>query len=304
VSGTLPAYEPDRRDAGSRSIELVIDARPRDVGGLVVRRALPSANRLVGPFIFFDHLGPAEVAPGAGFDVRPHPHIGLATVTYLFEGEIVHRDSLGCRQPIRPGDVNWMVAGGGVAHSERSSDETRARGQRLHGVQSWVALPLEDEGTDPRFDHHPAPTIPRQIVDGSAIEVLAGTAYGKRSPVSVLSPTLYAQACLAPGARLPVDDEHQERGIYVVEGGVDCDGQAFDVGALIVLRPAVSVTIQARGPTRIMLLGGAKLAGERHVWWNFVASTRERIERAREDWRSGRFPKVVGDEDEFIPLPG
>jgi hypothetical protein len=300
---TLPDHDPECLHAESASIELVIDARPRDLGGFSVRRVLPSmSRRLVGPFIFFDHMGPAHLPTGEGLDVRSHPHIALATVTYLFEGEILHRDSLGSLQPIRPGDVNWMVAGRGIAHSERSPAEARVDGARVHGIQSWVALPLEHEETEPRFEHHPTSTIPSLERDGVTLQVIAGTAYGARSPVSVLSPTLYVHARLDAGARLPIDDEHEERAIYVVEGALGCDERTFRAGTMVVLRKGAAVTIEAAEAARIMIVGGARLAGERHVWWNFVSSSKARIEQAKDDWANGRFPKVPGD-DEIIPLP-
>jgi redox-sensitive bicupin YhaK (pirin superfamily) len=304
MSGTLPANPPQAQRVDSGLIELVIEARTRDLGGFEVRRVLPaSARRLIGPFIFFDQMGPAALPVGAGLDVRPHPHIALATVTYLFEGEIMHRDSLGSVQAIRPGDVNWMVAGRGIAHSERSSPEQRQLGPRLHGIQSWVALPMAAEECEPAFEHHPARTIPVVQLDGSRIDVIAGTAFGARSPVRVQSPTLYAHVQMEPGARLRLDTEHEERAIYVVEGSVNCDGRDFAQGALVVFRSGIEATIETIGPVRAMILGGAKLEGERHVFWNFVSSSLARIERAKDDWKAGRFPKVVGDEVELIPLP-
>jgi len=285
------------------SIVLVHEAPLRDVDGLAVRRALPSARRrLVGPFIFFDHMGPAVLPMGQGLDVRPHPHIGLATLTFLFEGEITHRDSLAFVQAIRPGDVNWMIAGSGIVHSERSSPEQRELGVRLHGIQCWLALPLEHEETQPNFYHHEASTIPRVKLDGVALDVVAGSAYGMMSPVRVLSPTLYVHALLDRGATLPIDAEHEERAIYVVEGKLECEGRAFEAGALIVLGSGADVTVRATDATRLMLLGGAHLSGERHVWWNLVSSSRERLERAKEDWKQQRMGQVPG-ETEFIPLP-
>jgi hypothetical protein len=301
---TLHDHDPECQNAGSDSIELLINGRPRDLDRFAVRRVLPArSRRRVGPFTFFDHMGPARLPAGEGFDVRPHPHIGLATVTYLFDGDIVHRDSLGFMQPIRPGDVNWMVAGRGIAHSERSDPETRRAGVHVHGIQSWVALPLEHEETEPSFDHHPARSIPAVRRDGAALDVIAGTAYGARSPAAVLSPTLYVHARLDTGARLPIDDEHEERAVYVVEGAIRCDGRTFEPGAMIVLRPRAAVTIEAEGPARAMIVGGAKLAGERHIDWNFVSSSKARIDQAKDDWKNGRFPKVPGDEVEHIPLP-
>jgi redox-sensitive bicupin YhaK (pirin superfamily) len=297
-------YEAECLHAESEMVELLIGARPRDLGGFTVRRSLPnSQRRLVGPFIFFDHMGPARLEVGQGMDVRPHPHIALATLTYLFDGEIVHRDSLGSLQPIRPGDVNWMFAGRGIVHSERSSSEARRAGVRLHGIQCWVAVPTEDEESAPTFEHYPAHSVPVLRREGAVLDVIAGTAYGQRSPVSVRSPTLYAHARLEQGATLPIDDEHEERAVYVVEGAIGCDDRVFGAGTMLVLKPRSEVTVQAARPSRVMLLGGAKLSGERHIWWNFVASSPSRIERAKDDWRSGRFPKVPGDELELIPLP-
>jgi hypothetical protein len=291
--------------AASSLVELVIESRPRDLGaGFVVRRTLPSPKRrLVGPFIFFDQMGPVDLAPGQGLDVRPHPHIALATVTYLFAGEIVHRDSLGSHQVIKPGDVNWMIAGRGIAHSERSGDEARRDGMRLHGIQSWVALPTEHEDVAPRFEHRPRASLPRIQRQGALLDVIAGSAFGQRSPVQVLSPTFYVHAQLDDGTELTLDTEHEERAVYVVEGGVAIDGQSYGPGVMAVLRPGSEVQLRAVGETRAMLLGGAKLAGERHVYWNFVASSEERIEQAKRDWLDHKFPRVPGDEQEFIPLP-
>jgi redox-sensitive bicupin YhaK (pirin superfamily) len=301
---TLPANEPACLEEHSSEFELVIDARPRDLGGFSVRRVLPSIQRrLVGPFIFFDQMGPARFAVGRGIDVRPHPHIALATLTYLFEGEIIHRDSLGSFQPIRPGDVNWMVAGHGIVHSERSSPEARARGSTLHGIQSWIALPRRYEETEPRFDHHPARTIPIQKWDGVEIGVVAGTAYGLRSPVAVFSPTLYVAVTLAAGAELPIDEEHTERALYVVEGAVSAGSRIFSEGTMGVLREGARVRVRAQQAARLMLIGGAPLDGERHIEWNFVSSSKERIERAKADWQRDAFAKVPGDEHERIPLP-
>jgi redox-sensitive bicupin YhaK (pirin superfamily) len=303
-SGTFPANEPACIATRQSAVELRIEARPRDLGGFSVRRVLPStARHLVGPFIFFDHMGPAQMDPGRGLDVRPHPHIELATVTYLFDGEIDHKDSLGSSQTIRPGDVNWMIAGRGIVHSERSTAASRAAGARVHGIQSWVALPLEQERTEPRFEHHPAATIPKLHLGGASLEVIAGEAYGARSPVSVLSPTFYVHARMKPGARLPIDDTHEERAIYVVEGAITINGARFEPGTMAVLARRARVAIECTAPTRVMLVGGAKLEGERHVFWNFVSSSLERIEHAKDDWRFHRFPKVPNDEVEFIPLP-
>ncbi len=301
---TLPDLEPGCAHPGDPAIALVLDGRARDLGGFSVRRLLPAAERrLVGPFIFFDHMGPNQLAPGHGIDVRPHPHIALATVTYLFDGEIMHRDSLGSAQPIRPGAVNWMMAGRGIVHSERTSPEARARGGLLDGIQAWVALPTAHEDDAPRFEHHPAESLPRIERPGVALRVLAGTAYGATSPVGTLSPTLYVDARLDDGAALALPDDHQERAAYVAAGSVRCDGCAFGAGRMLVFTPGARVSLVADGAAHVMLLGGAPLDGERHIYWNFVASTQARIDAAKRDWREGRFPKVPGDEHERIPLP-
>lgn len=286
------------------TIELVIDAKPRDVAGFAVRRALPVIGRkTIGPFVFFDHMGPLELPPGQGADVGPHPHIGLATVTYLFDGELVHRDSLGSVQTIRPGDVNWMLAGRGIAHSERSAPEVRAAGVRMHGIQSWVALPLAHEEDPPLFEHHAAGTLPLVVRAGAELRVVAGTAYGERSPVNVLSPTLYVDAKLPSAMLLDIDDTHEERAVYVVDGSIAIDQRTFDGGALIVLHPGAAARMEAVTDARVMMIGGAKLDGPRHIWWNFVASSRERIENAKLAWTERRFPAIPGDDDELVPLP-
>jgi redox-sensitive bicupin YhaK (pirin superfamily) len=288
----------------SPAIDLVIAPRARDLGGFSVRRALPFAQRrLVGPFIFFDHMGPAEFPPGGGLDVRPHPHVCLATVTYLFEGAIVHRDSLGSCQTIVPGDVNWMTAGHGIVHSERTDPERRRQGARLHGIQAWVALPTVAEEIAPEFQHHPADAMPLVEGGGVRLRVIAGEAYGVRAPVTVHSSLFYVDAQLATGSVLDVPDEHAERAVYVVSGEVECDGAVFGEATMLVLRAGSPARVTARGAARVMLLGGSRLDGERHIEWNFVASTPERIERAKADWRAGAFPKVPGDEVDFIPLP-
>jgi redox-sensitive bicupin YhaK (pirin superfamily) len=285
------------------SIETVINAKPRDLGGFVVGRVLPSAaRRLVGPFIFFDHMGPAELGPGEGMDVRPHPHIGLATVTYLFEGEIIHRDSLGSCQPIRPGDINWMTAGRGIAHSERTSAELRESGSRIHGLQLWVALPLADEEVAPEFHHHPASTLPALEQGGARIRVLAGTAYGQTSPVRTFSSLFYVDIALPAGCSLPVPREHEERAAYVVEGAIECGTQRAESRRMLVFTPGAEVVLRAETDARVVLVGGAPIDGERHIFWNFVSSSKERIEQAKRDWKEQRFPKVPGDEIEFIPL--
>jgi redox-sensitive bicupin YhaK (pirin superfamily) len=261
-------------------------------------------RRLVGPWIFFDHMGPADLPPNEGMDVRPHPHIALATVTYLFEGEIFHRDSLGSAQAIRPGDVNWMIAGRGIAHSERTPPEVRARGHRTHGIQSWVALRKEEEEREPAFIHHPASALPRVIRQGVDVRVISGDAFGEKGPPGeTLTPTLYADAKIAAGAVLEVPSEHEERALYVVSGAITCEGETFDEATMLVLAPGRKVCITAAVDARVMILGGAPMDGERFIWWNFVASSKERIERAKADWKEGRFAKVPGDEVELIPLP-
>ncbi len=299
----------------SEAVELRIEARPRDLGGFQVRRVLPALRRrMVGPFVFFDHMGPMQLAPGAGMDVRPHPHIGLATVTFLFDGSIDHRDSLGTVQSVAPGDVNWMTAGRGIAHSERSSQAARRGGVHLHGIQSWVALPLEHEEVAPSFVHYPAAALPQVSLPGATLDVIAGAAWGVRSPVGVLWPTLYVHARLETGAQLLVaaappaagttPHEHEERAVYVVEGSIGCEGMEAGAGTMLVLRPGVPVALEARdGATRVMVLGGARLPEPRFVWWNFVSSSRQRLERAKADWREARFGLVPGDELERIPLP-
>ena len=290
-------------DLSTPSVALLIRGRPRDLGGFSVRRLLPAAKRrLVGPFIFLDQMGPADILPGAGFDVRPHPHIALATLTYLFEGEIVHRDSLGSHQTIRPGDVNWMIAGRGIVHSERASPELRERGFHVHGLQCWLALPRDQEECEPQFFHHPRSAIPRVQRAGAQLDIIAGTAFGQRSPVEVLSPTLYVHAQLEAGASLQVDAEHEERAVYVVDGSVECDGQPFEAGAMLVLTRSATPVLRALTPARVMLLGGAHLPGEHHIEWNFVSSSPARIEQAKRDWEEDRFPHVPG-ETERIPLP-
>ena len=306
ATGALPDPVTDRvtDPVTDPVIDRVIEGRPRDIGGFPVRRALPAiGHRSVGPFIFFDHMGPVDFAPGHGMDVRPHPHIGLATITYLLAGEIVHRDSLGSEQAIRPGDVNWMVAGRGVAHSERTSPEVRARGGRAHGLQTWVAVPRDREDMAPFFEHHPQHTLPLLELPGVTLRVLAGTAYGQTAPTGVLSPTLYVHATMAAGATLAVDDSHPERAAYLVDGEVECDGRTFGAASLLVLRAGASVALLARGAANVMLIGGAPLDGPRHIWWNFVASTLDRIEAAKAAWRADQLGTVRGDEDERIPLP-
>lgn len=287
----------------SDAVETVLTTNPHDIGAFVVKRALPKRERRhLGPFVFFDHMGPAVLKPGEGMDVRPHPHIGLATVTYLFDGEIMHRDSLGFVQPIRPGAVNWMTAGRGIVHSERTAPELRGGGLRMHGIQTWVALPPDMEEMDPGFEHHPAGTLPRGSVDGVDLVCILGNAYGLKAPVKVHSPIFYLHAEFPAGASLAMTDEHVERGFYVVSGEIDLDGTAYAPGNLVVLREGVDARLRATEASTVMLLGGAKLPGERTIWWNFVSSDKARLERAKADWKAGKFPKVPG-ESEFIPLP-
>lgn len=289
---------------GDGAIEATILARPRDIDGFPVRRALPYLRRRsVGPFVFLDQMGPTSLPAGAGLDVRPHPHIGLATVTYLFDGEILHRDSLGSERVIRPGDVNWMIAGRGITHSERSPSADRERGVRLHGIQSWVALPVDHEEMEPRFEHHPAASLPTIALPSVTIDVIAGSALGARSPVSVFSPTLYAQVRFAASGRLDVDAEHEERAVYVVEGAVRVAGQLAEAGALLVLRSGDEIGVTSEGPARLMLLGGARLPEPRSMDWNFVSSRPERLAGARDDWEAGRFPTIPGDDSERAPYP-
>jgi redox-sensitive bicupin YhaK (pirin superfamily) len=285
-------------------IEMVIVPRVRDLGGFEVRRALPSQHRqMVGPFIFFDQAGPTQLLTGEGIDVRPHPHIGLATVTYLLQGEMRHLDSLGTEQTIRPGDVNWMTSGKGIVHSERSSAAERARGAKLYGIQSWVALPRHAENTDPGFFHHNKADLPFISAEGKEVRLIAGSLFGQNSPVKTYTDMFYADAILDAGAQLPLPAEHEERGIYIVEGSIDISGDTFGAGRLLVFRPHDEITIVARQRSRIMLLGGEPMDGPRHIWWNFVSSSKERIDQAKEDWKQRRFDTVPGDEEEFTPLP-
>jgi redox-sensitive bicupin YhaK (pirin superfamily) len=281
----------------------VIAGRNRDLGGFAVRRVLPAAGaRMIGPFIFFDHLGPLSLPPGEGLDVRPHPHIALATVTYLFAGSLMHRDSLGSVQEIRPGDVNWMTAGCGIVHSERSPEAERKRGVRAHGIQSWVALPDGHEEDAPDFQHHPASSLPCASFDGVELRVIAGEAFGRRSPTRVLCPTLYVDGLVSCGARLDIGADYAEQALYVAEGEIEVSGVRGAEGELLVLESGHAVTLHARQTARVILLGGERFATPRFIWWNFVASSLERIEMAKRDWTDGRFAPVPG-ESEFIPLP-
>lgn len=299
-----PSIEAEPGDPKScDALDMVIVPRMRDIGAFAVHRALPYAKRrMVGPFIFFDQMGPAEMAPGSGMDVRPHPHIGLATVTYLFDGAILHRDSLGNVEEILPGAMNLMTAGRGIAHSERSPDIPRRDGQRIFGIQSWIALPKAHEETAPSFQHFGAEGLP--VVEDRNIRarVIAGSAFGTRSHVETLSDWFYVDLALAAGATAPLDPDYEERAIYLADGEIDIAGTRFAAPVLLVFKPGARITIKAHSPSRLMLLGGAPLEGPRYVWWNFVSSSQERIEQAKEDWKQGRFDKVIG-ETEFIPLP-
>jgi len=258
---------------------------------------------MVGPFTFLDEMGAAVFAPGQGIDVRPHPHIGLATVTYLFEGEIVHRDSLGSHQAICPGDINWMTAGRGIVHSERTSRTHRETGSRLHGLQLWVALPLADEEVAPSFVHYPSATLPERDERGVKLRVLAGTAYGMTSPVETLSPLFYVHAELSAGSELPLPTEHEERAVYVVEGALRCGADAAEPGRMLVFTRDARVSLRAEKASRVVLLGGAPLDGPRYIDWNFVSSSKPRLEQAKRDWQERRFPTVPDDELELIALP-
>jgi redox-sensitive bicupin YhaK (pirin superfamily) len=287
---------------GEEVVEVLLQPREKDLGGFSVRRLLPSAKRtMVGPWIFFDHMGPADFPPGQGITVRPHPHINLATVTYLFEGEILHRDSLGSLQPIVPGDINLMVAGRGIVHSERERPEITATAHRLHGLQLWLALPEADEEIEPAFHHYPGADIPARTIDGVPVRVLMGSAYGVTSPVKTFAETLYVEAHLKKGQRLALP-EAQERALYVVSGALRLGGMTLSEHSMAILSQAASVVVEADNDSRIALIGGEAL-GERFIDWNFVSSRKERIEQAKADWRAGHYPLVPDDEEEFIPLP-
>ncbi len=306
-----PALDPDCPTGDAvDSIETVIVPRARDLGGFEVRRALPAPRRqMVGPFIFFDQMGPAEFVTGQGIDVRPHPHIGLATVTYLHRGAIHHRDSLGTDQWIEPGAMNLMIAGHGITHSERMDGAAREKPQSLFGIQSWIALPKGAEDREAAFIHAPQADLPIMEGEGKLVRLIMGDAYGARAPVETPSEMFYLDAILEPGAGLPLPDNHEDRGAYVLEGMVTIAGQDFEAGQMMVFRPGDRVSMKA-GPAgaRVMLLGGETLEGNRYIWWNFVASSKERIEEAKEawragDWQNGRFQLPPGDDAEFIPLP-
>jgi redox-sensitive bicupin YhaK (pirin superfamily) len=300
----MPSQDPVLGDKRScDALELVIVPRARDLGGFEVRRALPHGKRqMVGPFIFFDQMGPVQFIAGQGMDVRPHPHIGLATVTYLFDGRVMHRDSEGNALEIVPGAMNLMTAGRGIAHSERTPRAARQSGQRMFGIQSWIALPVTHEETDPTFEHFDAASLPIIEDRGVWARVVAGSAFGCTSPVGMLSDWLYAEVLLEPGASAPLDPGHEERAIYVVEGEVDIAGDTFEGPRLLIFRAGDRITVRAGTRARLMFLGGTAMEGPRYIWWNFVSSRRERIEQAKEDWKTGRFA-AVPNETEFIPLP-
>ncbi|MGI9463581.1 MAG: pirin family protein, partial [Aestuariivirgaceae bacterium] len=292
-----PAIEPQCPGAASiHGIETMIVPRARDLGGFEVRRALPApARQMVGPFIFFDQMGPVEFLTDQGIDVRPHPHIGLATVTYLLDGEFQHRDSLGTDQMIYPGEVNWMIAGNGITHSERTSADARTRDHSLFGIQTWVALPEADEAMPAAFEHHGKEALPLIEGEGKRLRLIIGSAYGEKAPVSTFTEMFYADALLEPGALLPMPDDHEDRGLYLIEGSVEIAGDTFDAGRMMVFRPGDAMTVRA-GPSgaRVILLGGETLGGPRYIWWNFVASSQEKIDAAKQawaegDWQNGRF---------------
>jgi redox-sensitive bicupin YhaK (pirin superfamily) len=300
----VPANDPVAGDAQScDALELIIVPRVRDIGPFQVRRALPHGKRqMVGPFIFFDQMGPMQFIAGQGMDVKPHPHIGLATVTYLFDGSILHRDSEGNRCEILPGAMNLMTAGRGIAHSERTPDVARRDGQTMMGIQSWIALPESKEEIDPSFQHYSADALPIVTDRGVRTRVIAGELFGAKSPVTSLSDWFYAEVVLDPHSTVPLDPDYEERAIYLVDGMVEIAGDCFEGPKLLIFRPGDRITVKAVSRSRLLFLGGSALEGPRHVWWNFVSSSRERIEQAKEDWRMQRFP-AIPDESEFIPLP-
>jgi redox-sensitive bicupin YhaK (pirin superfamily) len=300
-----PAPEPAVADDPTAAIDLVIEPRTRDLGdGFEVRRVLPFAKRhMVGPFIFFDHFGPTMFRAGTGLDVRPHPHIGLATITYLFGGEIMHRDSLGTAQLIRPGAVNWMTAGRGIAHSERTPPETHRQASPIYGIQSWVALPKGREEIDPSFEHYPPASLPLVEGDGVAARLIAGSVFGRTSPVVTQSPLFYADVTLRHGATLTMAADYSQRAAYLLEGAVECAGARHGPAQMLVFDSKAQVVIRALESVRLLLVGGEPLDGERHIWWNLVSSSPDRIEQAKCEWKAGRFPRIPGDSEEFIPLP-
>jgi redox-sensitive bicupin YhaK (pirin superfamily) len=290
-------------DLAAPWLDLQVVPRVRDIGGFQVQRVLPSARRkMVGPFIFLDRMGPVLLAPGDGLDVRPHPHIGLATVTYLYDGELLHRDSVGSVQPIRPGDVNWMTAGKGIAHSERTPASLRSAGPSISGLQLWVALPRAVEEGEPGFAHHDRAELPMVTAEGLRVRVVAGSFLGARSPVALQWDTVLADVSMEPGAVLPVSSHYDERAVYLVGGAVEVGGQPLEAGCLYVLKPGLAVELKAITPVTLALLGGEPMDGPRHIWWNFVSSSEDRIEQARADWMAGRF-QTIPEEIERIDAP-
>ncbi|TIL47416.1 MAG: pirin family protein [Mesorhizobium sp.] len=301
----FPGNDPLPGDAfASDQIELMVIPNAKDIGGFQVRRALPTARRrLVGPFIFFDRMGPAILRAGQALDVRPHPHIGLSTVTYLFDGKIRHRDSLGTEMVIQPGDVNLMTAGRGIVHSERTPQELRGAPMSVSGLQTWLALPDDKEEVDPIFENTAAMRLPEIDAEGVSGRVVIGAFSGLRSPVVTVSDTLYADLSLAPGASVKIPADAEERAIYTLEGEVSISGDRFPAERLLVFRPGDEIVVSSEGGAHFMLFGGASLGSKRYIWWNFVSSSKERIEQAKVEWKTGRFDIVPGDEEEFIPLP-
>ena len=301
----FPGNDPLPGDAfASDQIELMVIPNAKDIGGFQVRRALPTAKRrLVGPFIFFDRMGPAILRAGQALDVRPHPHIGLSTVTYLFDGKIRHRDSLGTEMVIQPGDVNLMTAGRGIVHSERTPQELRGAPMSVSGLQTWLALPDDKEEVDPIFENTAAMRLPEIDAEGVSGRVVIGAFSGLRSPVVTASDTLYADLSLAPGASVKIPADAEERAIYTLQGEVSISGDRFPAERLLVFRPGDEIVVSSEGGAHFMLFGGASLGSKRYIWWNFVSSSKERIEQAKEEWKTGRFDIVPGDEEEFIPLP-
>lgn len=301
----FPGKDPEVGDAfASDQIELMVIPNAKDIGGFQVRRALPTAKRrLVGPFIFFDRMGPAILRAGQALDVRPHPHIGLSTVTYLFDGKIRHRDSLGTEMVIQPGDVNLMTAGRGIVHSERTPEELRGAPMSVSGLQTWLALPDGKEEVAPVFENTGAVLLPEIDAEGVSGRVVIGDFQGMRSPVRAHSDTLYADLRLAPGASVKIPADAEERAIYTLEGEVAISGDIFPAERLLVFRPGDEIVVSSQGGAHFMLFGGASLGSQRYIWWNFVSSSKERIEQAKQEWKTGRFDIVPGDEEEFIPLP-
>ena len=301
----FPGKDPAAGDKfACEALELVIVPRSVDLDDFAVRRALPhSTRRTVGPYVFFDHFGPAEFRSGKGLDVRPHPHIGLSTLTYLYDGEIIHRDTLGVNAAIHPGEVNWMTAGRGIVHSERTAPERRVDGEPLHGLQLWIAMMSKDEEIDPSFAHLGGNELPVVNGEGKTVRVVAGKMFGAASTLKTTSETIFADISLEAGAAMPLDADYEERAVYVSSGEIDISGDRFDTGRLLIFRPGDRVTVKAVKPSRIAVVGGAPLDGPRYVWWNFVSSRKDRIDQAKEEWKQGHFGKVPGDEIDFIPLP-